>query len=234
MSEIPIIEELIEYAHNCLEDKYISEYEDYISCEKHKWACQRFLNDIQNQSLKILNKDFPYYWNEEEAQKIVKWFSLLRHSKGILAKEPIILNTWQKFFLCQIYGWRHKLTGYRRFKKSFTEVARKNAKSQMESGVSLYEIACTSTKNGEIYETYCAGVKRKQSKVVFDEAKLMLKGSPLKSKFNITRDRITHIKTGSYLEALNKEDGKKGDGSNPALLIIDEYHQHPTTEFYDL
>ena len=62
----------------------------------------------------------------------------------------------------------------------------------------------------------------------------MLRGSPLKSKFNITRDRITHIKTESYLEALNKEDGKKGDGSNPALLIIDEYHQHPTTEFYDL
>lgn len=234
MSEIPIIEELIEYAQNCLEDKYISEYEDYISCEKHKWACRRFLNDVKNQSLKVLNKDFPYYWDEEEAQKIVKWFSLLRHSKGVLAKQPIILNTWQKFFLCQIYGWRHKVTGYRRFKKSFTEVARKNAKSQMESGVGLYEISCTSTKNGEIYETYCAGVKRKQSKVVFDEAKLMLKGSPLKSKFNITRDRITHIKTGSYLEALNKEDGKKGDGSNPALLIIDEYHQHPTTEFYDL
>ena len=42
-----IKEELIEYAKNCLEDKYISEYEDYISCKKHKWACQRLLNDFK-------------------------------------------------------------------------------------------------------------------------------------------------------------------------------------------
>lgn len=33
---------------------------------------------------------------------------------------------------------------------------------------------------------------------------------------------------------LCKEDKDKGDGGNPALFIIDEYHQHPTSEFYDL
>ncbi|XZJ40567.1 terminase large subunit [Clostridium perfringens] len=225
-----ILGELIEYSRNCLEDKFISEYEDFISCEKHKWACQRFLSDIARQN----TKDFPYVWNEEEAQRIVKWFSYLRHSKGVLAGKPIELTTWQKFILCQIYGWLHKDTGYRRFNKSFVEVARKNAKSQMESGVSLYEISRTAVKNEEINEGYCAGVKRKQSKIVFDEAVKMLTKSQLKSKFKITRDRITHIKTGSYLEPLNAEDGKKGDGTNPAILIIDEYHQHPTTEFYDL
>lgn len=229
-----ILEELIEYANNCLEDKYVSEYEDYISCQKHKWACKRFLDDLKKQNLKVLNEEFPYVWNEEEAQKIVNWFSYLRHSKGVLAGQPIILNAWQKFVLCQIYGWRHKKKGYRRFKKSFTEVARKNAKSQMESGVSLYEISYTSTKNKELYEVYCAGVKKDQSKVVFDEARVMLKGSPLKPKFTLTKDRITHKKTESYLRPLCKEDGQKGDGSNPVLLIIDEYHQHKTTEFYDL
>ena len=59
-----IKEELIEYAKNCLEDKYISEYEDYISCKKHKWACQRLLNDFQNENLNVLSKPFNYYWNE--------------------------------------------------------------------------------------------------------------------------------------------------------------------------
>lgn len=226
-----ILDELIQYANNCLEDKFVSEYEDYISCQKHKWACKRFLNDLE----RIENDDkFNYYWNEEEAQKIVNWFSYLRHSKGTLANKPIILNVWQKFCLCQIYGWRHKQTDYKRFNQSFIEVARKNAKSQMESGVVLYEIATQSTKNNELYEAYCAGTKREQSKIIFDECILMLKGSPLKSKFKITRDRITHIKTGSYLKALCKEDGKKGDGTNPAILVLDEYHQHETTEFYDL
>ena len=183
--------------------------------------------------LKII-KIFEYFWDEIEAKKIVKWFSYLRHSKGVLAGKPIILTSWQKFILCQVYGWRYKKTRYRRFNKVFTEVGRKNAKSQVESGVSLYEIAYTSTKNHEINEAYTAGVKRKQSKIIFDEAVLMLRGSPLRTKFKITRDRITHIKSGSFLEPLNKEDGKKGDGTNPALLVIDEYHQHATTEFYDL
>lgn len=229
-----ILEELIQYCNYCLEDKYINEYEDYISGQKHKWACERFLNDLKKIGLNTLKEPFPYIWDDEEAKKIVDWFALLRHSKGVLAGKPIILTVWQKFDLCQIYGWRHKDTGRKRFNKSFIEVARKNAKSQEEAGVALYEISTQATKNKEVYETYTAGVKRKQSKIIVTEAKLMLRGSPLRAKFKCTGDKITHRKTGSTLEALNKEDGEKGDGTNPALLIIDEYHQHKTTEFYDL
>lgn len=229
-----ILNELIEYANNCLNDKFINEYEDYISCEKHKWACQRFLNDVKKQNLRVLKEKFPYYWDEGEAKRIVKWFTYLRHRKGVLAGQPIILNSWQKFFVCQIYGWRRKEDDLRRFKKSFVEVARKNAKSQLESGIALYELSCGSTKNNELYEINCAGVKRKQSKVVFDECKYMLKGSKLKAKFKITRDSIIHRKTESVMTPLCKEDKDKGDGGNPALFIIDEYHQHPTSEFYDL
>ncbi|GAB6150215.1 terminase large subunit [Clostridium novyi] len=225
-----ILEELKQYANYCLEDKYINEYEDYISCKKHKWACKRFLKDIQKQG----TEDFPYVWNEVEAEKIVKWFTYLRHKKGILAGKPIKLTIWQKFILCQIYGWRHIDGGYKRFTLSFIEVARKQAKSQMEAGIILYEMSTQSTKNKEIYECYCAGTKRDQSKLIFEECINLLGGSPLKSKFKITKDKIIHIKTGSFLKALCKEDGKNGDGTNPAVLVLDEYHQHKTTEFYDL
>ena len=229
-----IKEELIEYAKSCLEDRYINDYDDYISCQKHKWACKRLLSDFQNEKLNVLSEPFNFCWNEEEASKIVKWFTYLRHSKGVLAKQPINLTIWQKFCLCQIYGWRSKETGYKRFTMSFIEVARKNAKSQMEAGVVLYEMSTQSTKNKEIYECYCAGTKREQSEVIFNECINLLNGSPLRTKFKITKKVITHIKTGSYLKALNKEDGKKGDGTNPAVLVLDEYHQHATTEFYDL
>jgi len=218
-----IKEELIRYSRDCLEDRIPSG-------KKHQWACARFLKDLD----RIDSDGFPYIWSEEKAERIVKWFSYLRHSKGELAKKPIILTTWQKFFLCQLYGWRRKETGYKRFKKSFVEVARKNAKSQMEAGVALNEISEQATRNGEVYEYYTAGVKRQQSKIIFDECELMLIGSPLKTKFKITRDIIEHKKTGSFIRPLNKEDGKSGDGTNPAGLILDEYHQHPTTDFYDL
>ena len=89
-------------------------------------------------------------------------------------------------------------------------------------------------KNKEIYETYCAGTKREQSKIIFSECKNMLKKSPLISKFKLKQNEIVHIKTGSFLRPLSKEDGRKGDGTNPAVLVLDEYHQHQTTEFYDL
>ena len=201
---------LIRYARDCISGKIISG-------KKHIWACMRFLQDVERSE----NADCFFYWNEEEAQKIIKWFRCLRHSKGILAGKPIELTAWQQFHLCQLYGWRRKENGYKRFKKSFVEVARKNANSQEEAGVALYEISVQATKNGEVYEYYTAGVKRDQSKVVFDEAKLMLNNSPLKKKFKITNIAITHIKTGSFIKALSKQDGKEGDGSNPAGLIID-------------
>lgn len=217
------LEEITAYAKECIDHPETN-------CRKHRWACQRFLKDLQRAG----TEEFPYVWDEARARNIVEWFALLRHSKGVLAGRPIILTDWQKFRLCQLYGWVNKGTGRRRFKKTFTEVARKNAKSQEEAGVALYEISVTATRNQEVAECYTAGVKRDQSKIVFSEAGLMLKGSPLRSKFRVTKAQIEHIKTKSTIKALSKEDGKSGDGTNPALLVIDEYHQHPTTEFYDL
>lgn len=222
-----ILEELLKYADDCINDIIPS-------CIKHKWACQRFIDDVKKSELNCLKEPFNYKWNEEEASKIVKWFSYLKHSKGELAGQFITLTTWQKFCLCQIYGWENKYTGLRRFSKSFIEVARKNAKSQMEAGVTLYEISTRAVRNKEINECYCAGVKREQSEVIFNECKNLLNGSPLRKKFKITKNSIQHIKSTSFLKPLNKQDGKEGDGSNPALLVLDEYHQHKTTEFYDL
>ena len=218
-----IKQELITYAKRCISGKIVS-------CTKHKWACQRFLNDLE----RAKSKDCPFIWNEEEAQKIVNWFSYLRHSKGELSGQPIRLITAQKFDLCQIYGWKKRGTQLRRFNKAYMQKGRKNAKSQEQAGVVLYEMAYGATKNSEVNECYCAGTKKEQSSIVFNEAALMLRGSPLAVKFNCGKSKITHEKSGSTFKPLSKDDRKSGDGSNPAVLILDEYHQHPTTEFYDL
>jgi phage terminase large subunit-like protein len=62
-----IKDELIRYAENCISG-------EILSGKKHIWACKRFLKDITR-------KDWEYIWNEEEAEKIVKWFSYLRHCR---------------------------------------------------------------------------------------------------------------------------------------------------------
>lgn len=218
-----IKDELIQYANDCITG-------DIPSGQKHIWACERFLRDLDRVGM----TDFPYIWDEQAANRIVSWFTMLKHSKGTLAGTPIVLTAWQKFRECQIYGWVHRETGRRRFRKAFTEVGRKNAKSQLEAGEALYELSVTAVKNNEVNEVYTAGVKRDQSKIVFNECDLMTRGTLLRSKFRFKRDCIEHLKSGSFMKPLSKEDGRSGDGTNPALLIIDEYHQHPTTDFYDL
>ena len=67
--ERTIKEELINYCNLCLNDVRISEYEDYISCDKHKKACKRLLDDFKREN----TEEFPYYWDEKEAKKIVKF-----------------------------------------------------------------------------------------------------------------------------------------------------------------
>lgn len=215
---------IIQYAHDCLEDKIPS-------CVKHKNFCRRLLRDFERSEA---DPDYPYYWDEKSADLIVKWFALLRHQKGELAGQPINLTPWQQSHICQLYGWKQKENHRRRFRKMFIEVARKNAKSQELAGIILFDCAVLSTQNREIAEIYTAATKREQSRVVTQECENMLKGSPLRKKFKITNNRIEYIKNGSFIKPLSKDDGKNGDGSNPAVLVLDEYHQHPTTEFYDL
>ena len=99
------LDEIITYAQECIDHPEVNG-------RKHIWACMRLLRDVQR-----MNEDpaYPYEWNEDSADSIVEWFSLLRHSKGVLAGQPINLTEWQRFRLCQLYGWRRKDNGRRRF-----------------------------------------------------------------------------------------------------------------------
>ena len=83
-----IRKELIQYCNDCLADRQVSKYEDYISCEKHKNAVSRLLRDFEREK----TEGYPFVFVEDEAQKIVDWFSLLRHSKGVLSGKPIELT----------------------------------------------------------------------------------------------------------------------------------------------
>jgi len=157
---------------------------------------------------------------------------LFKHRKGVLKGQHIDPHIIQKFVFGNIYGWVHKDTGYRRFNKAYWQVGRKNAKSQSLSCVASYE----SMAFGEgMSEVYCTATKRKQARIVWEETEAMLQGcQELKGKFKVAYGQIVHLKTGSIVEALSKEDGKKGDGYNPQCGIIDEYHAHPTSEMYDI
>ena len=216
-----MLDELIKYSKDVLND-------DIVACQKHKWACHRFLNDLERQG----TEEFPYIFDEERAIRFMDWMRLFKHRKGILAGQHIEPHIIQKFVFGNIYGWIHKDTELRRFNKGYWQVGRKNAKSQSLGAVGSYE----GSAFGEPYaEVFTAGVKKEQSKIVWDETHDMIMGNrDLRDRFKVAYGVITHKKSGSTIKPMSREDRKDGDGSSPQCGIIDEYHAHDTTEFYDI
>ncbi|OTW84232.1 terminase [Bacillus thuringiensis serovar cameroun] len=201
---------------------------EVVACEKHKQSCKRFLRDIEREG----SEDFPYVFNEEKALRFLKWMSLFKHTKGKLAGERIEPHSIQIFVFSNIYGWIHRNTGLRRFKKAYWQVGRKNAKSQSLACVGSYEAMAFGENMSEVY---IGATKAEQSKIVWNEIKAQMNGcEDLKGKFNIAYGKIQHTKTDSFISALSKDAGKSGDGLNVQCGIIDEYHAHTTSEIYDV
>ncbi|BEP28806.1 terminase large subunit [Helicovermis profundi] len=215
-----VLEELIDYSNNIIDGKIIA-------CKKHIKVCKRFISDLHRMEH---DESFFYYWDEYEAQKIVSWFKYMKHSKGVLANKPILLDSFQKFIVCNIEAWKHIETGYRRFKYAYIQLARKNAKSQMEAGMGSYEAGARGISAAEIYTL---GVERDQAKIVFDEVDLM-SGKYVSKRFKFTQKEITHKRSRSFIKHLSKKAGKTGDGKNPQMAIIDEYHAHPDATMYNV
>jgi phage terminase large subunit-like protein len=207
--------------------------EQSIRCQKHKWACERFLDDLKRADSD--DPEFPYEFDEKRALQFIEWCRLFKHRKGVLQGKFIEPTPIQRFIFGNLYGWVNIRTGYRRFTKCYWQVGRKNAKSQSAALIALYETMVFLSERKEISETYIAATKREQAAIVYDEAVNMLRGcSYLKGHYKIAYGKIRHAKTGSILRSLSEEDRKTGDGLNPQCSIIDEYHAHETSEILDI
>lgn len=216
-----LADELIQYSKDCIADtRHV--------CQKHRWACERFLNDLKKSG----TKDFPYIFDEEKALRFFEWAALHKHTKGVLAGEPIEFTPIQRFIFGNVYGWVHQDTGLRRFRKAYWQVARKNAKSQSLAIVGDYELMALGEPMSEVY---IGATKSMQAKIIYNEVVAMLKRCPLlKGKWHESYGVIRHPKSDSILRALSKDDGKTGDGLNPQCGLIDEYHAHPTDEILEV
>ena len=216
-----LLEELTQYSHNCIKDT------THV-CQKHRWACERFLRDGQRAG----TEEFPYVFDEEKAQRFFNWAYLHRHTKGVLAGEPIDFAPIQRFIFGNVYGWVHQDTGLRRFRRAYWQVARKNAKSQSLAIVGDYELMALGEPMSEVY---IGATKTLQAKIIYNEVVAMLKRCPLLTgKWHESYGVIRHPKSDSILRALSKDDGKTGDGLNPQCGLIDEYHAHPTDEILEV
>ncbi len=134
-------------------------------------------------------------------------------------------------------------SGKRRFTKALHLRARGNVKSTEMSGLSLYGMCgdCVYPpgkphlkRYEESPEVECAAVDKQQAKRVWLDAKAMGENSPdISKRLRIKRTYIEHARRGGWLRPLSK-DTKNKDSGAPCLVIIDEYHAHPTSEILDV
>ena len=214
-------------------------YGNVSSCKWEFLSCKRHLDDLKRQG----TPDFPFVFDESRADRIFQWFTICRHVRGPFSGEPIELLDWQKFDLGCVFGWVYKDSGKRRFRTAYDRVARGNTKSTLMSGLATYgmcgdalyppghpELARYEMKP----EVVCGAVDKDQARIVWDDAREMALASPdIVKRLDVKKTLVTHKTRGGQLKRLSK-DTKNKDGGSPCLIIIDEYHAHPTSLVKDI
>ncbi|MCC7424456.1 MAG: terminase large subunit [Planctomycetaceae bacterium] len=173
-------------------------------------------------------------WFDLAAAERVRTFftKFLRHSKGEWAGRPFELLPWQwRDIIGPLFGWKRP-DGTRRYRRGYIEVPKKNGKSQMFSGLSLYLLAGDKEPGAEIYS---AAIDRDQASIVYNEAANMVESSPeLQSRLQVVRStkRIVFHHNRSVYRALSADVPAK-EGLNAHAVLIDELHAQKSRELWD-
>lgn len=191
-------------------------------------ACERHLRDIEQGAARGL------VWSPAHANHAIRFFRFLKHSKGALGGQAILLGLWQCFIVGSVHGWRIAQgpeRGLRRFRKALILVAKKNGKSTMCGGLGLHGLIADHEPGAEIY---AVATKKDQARQVFEPARQMvLKSGVLHDRLDALKTAIVDRATASSFKPLSADTGG-ADGINPHVVIIDELHRHKTPDMLNL
>jgi phage terminase large subunit-like protein len=187
-------------------------------CRNIRLACQRFLDQLEN-------REWAWEFHVNYVEHFLEFASTLRHTKGPDAGKPLVLEPFQIFVICAIYGFRSKKDPSRRMVTDvIVYIPRKAGKSTLTAAIALYELQW-----GEAgAEVYTLATNRDQASLVFHAAQGFVENMPgdVAALYNLSRYQIT--KTGdsqSVFKALSRDTKKSGDGMNPSCVIVDEAAQ---------
>jgi phage terminase large subunit-like protein len=180
---------------------------------------------------------FPYVWDQQEADTACEFLELLPHVKGRWARlragqprETLRLEGWQVFLVSSIFGWRHAKRGTRRFRIACLYIPRKNAKSTLAAGIGLYMAFADGEPGAEVY---AGATSETQAWEVFGTARRMVGLLPEMQEALEVRVNANNLMRPSDGSKFATIIGKPGDGASPHCAIVDEYHEHQTSEQFD-
>lgn len=189
---------------------------------RHLWICGENVYSFR------APKSDAYRYDYDEGQRWVDWFRFyLRHTEGELQGEPLELLEWAEIVVRELFGWRRKVDGFRRYRTAFIFVPEKNGKTQLAMGLALGLTAIDEEKGAQVYWT--AATKDQAAltcwKMISD-----IWGTDeceeIREMFEIYESALSmyHPESKSVLKIISSLPGGK-HGLNVHAAILDEIHE---------
>lgn len=202
---------------------------EIITSRKVKIVYEKLVKDIDEPKIvKVYNEnteeyeEHKYIYDNEKALDAIEFIeTFCKHSKGRRwAGQPFILELWQKAFVSAIFGFIDSETGFRKYRKVILFVARKNGKSTLAAAIGLYMLLMDEPGA----ECYSIATKKDQAKILWLEAKRMIKKNPvLLKRVKPLIAELYYEEEESIFKPLSS-DSDTLDGLNSSFVAADEVH----------
>lgn len=178
-----------------------------------------------------MKKTSKYYFDKKAAEAPVKWIEkYCTHAQGDLKGKPLVLADFQKEdLLYPLFGTKHKITKFRRYKTVFLFIPKKNAKSTLAAAIGLFLLMGLKAVGVSII---CAAADRTQAGIIFNDlASVMIEQNKTLARLaEVYRNSIVY--KGRAFKVITAE-AKTKHGFIPYAIIIDEVHAHKNKELID-
>lgn len=200
-----------------------------VACQWIIKAAERFHNDLKR-------PDLIYDLNEVE--RFTQFWEDIAYVPEL--RKPSILPPPYALAFQQLYGFKYKATGQRRFTDLLIEVGRKNIKTFSSAVISLYELLCGDDPypyilhgaNSRDQALYCTNMSGKVVNASPELRSLVDSGNINMYTNKEEYIKITYSGNGrsGAIEAIPRD---LGDGGNPSQSVIDEYHEATTNKLVE-
>lgn len=173
-------------------------------------------------------------FDPERVDKVLKAFSLLRHTQGRMAGQPLNPDPWQiAYIIAPVFGWVRKNDHgewARVVRTLYVDVPRKNGKSTLCGGLAVYLTAADGEAGAQVI---AAATTKDQASFVFAPIKKLVESAPaLRGRLRALTGRIVHAKSNSYFGVISSTADAQ-HGANLHGAIIDELHIHKTPDLVE-
>lgn len=200
---------------------------DILASKKNIKACKRHLRDIQN-------PNFDYHFDVERANDIINFLEMLPDPKS---GKPMTLAGFQKFIAGSLMGWID-YNGDRRFTKAYLSMSRKNGKTLLIAGLSLYELIMGDAPEFERLVGLSAN-SREQAGIAYEMTTAQLESIRAQSekmekvtKIRESRKEVLNLDDRSKIKAVSNE-ASNLEGFQFSYAIIDEFHEANDRKMYE-